>query len=144
MRLSDQALRHWHQELRSLTGLNGYKPCCSLGDVLAVMVIRHLIKVIGISVGTLATVSIGLFSLCRSISWPLLVDRCILVGVERGGVGLLTCKLDFDAPVVLVPISPFAEKQLAASVNSLPSREQLPPLFPAEVIPHITHVAVEA
>lgn len=142
--LSEQALRHWYQELPSLAGLNGYKPCFSLGGVLAVMVIRHLVKVMGISVGTLATVSIGLFPLCRSISWPLLVDRCILIDVKRGEVGLLTCELDFDAPVVLVPTPPFAEKQQATWVSSAPSREQLPLLFPAEVVPRIAQVAVEA
>lgn len=142
--LSDQALRHWRQVLPPLAGLNGYKPCFSPGDVLALMVIRHLVKVMGISVGTLATASIGLFSLCRSTSWPLLADRRILVDVERGEVSLLTRELDLDVPVVLVPMRPFAEQLQAAWASSFPSREQLPLLFPAEVVPRIAQVAVGA
>jgi hypothetical protein len=81
--LSDQTLRHWRHVLPPLTGLNGYTPCFAPGDALALMVVRHLVKVMGISVSALSAVSTSLFSLCRSTSWPHLADQRLLVHVER-------------------------------------------------------------
>ncbi len=132
--LSDQTLRHWRQVLPPLAGLNGYTPCFAPGDALALLVVRHLVKVMGISVGALAAASTGLFSLCRNTSWPLLADRRLLVDVERGAVSLLTREPDLDAPAILVPMRPFAEQLQAAWASSFPALEQLPLHFPAAVV----------
>ncbi len=133
--LSDQTLRHWRQVLPPLAGLNGYTPCFAPGDALALLVVRHLVKVMGISVGALVAASTGLFSLCRNTSWPLLADRRLLVDVERGEVSLLTREPDLDAPAILVPMRPFAEQLQAAWASSFPALEQLPLHFPAAVVP---------
>lgn len=142
--LTDQTLRHWRQVLPPLANLNGYTPCFSPGDALALMVIRHLVKAMGISVATLATASIGLFSLCRTTSWSLLADRWIVVDVERGEVSLLACDLDLDAPAVLVPMRPFAMQLQAAWAGSFPSCEQLPLLFPGALVSRAVQVEVGA
>ena len=59
--LPDQTLRHWRSVLPPLAGLNGYTPCFTPGDALALLVIRYLVKVMGISVGALA-LAIGLIA----------------------------------------------------------------------------------
>lgn len=133
--LPDQTLRHWRQVLPPLAGLNGYTPCFTPGDTLALLVVRHLVKVMGISVGTLAAASTDLFSLCRYTSWPLLADRRLLVDVECGKVVLLTREPDVSAPVILVPMRPFAELLQAAWASSFPALEQLSLHFPASVVP---------
>ncbi len=135
--LSDQTLRHWRSVLPPLAGLNGYTPCFTPGDALALLVIRHLVKVMGIGVGALAGASIDLFSLCRSTSWPQLADRRLLVQVEQGQAILLTgdTDLDLDAPAVLVPMRPFAERLQAAWASSFPALEQLSLQFGASVVP---------
>ena len=133
--LSDQTLRHWRNVLPPLAGLNGYTPCFTPGDALALLVVRHLVKVMGIGVGALAGASIDLFSLCRSTSWPQLADRRLLVQVEQGKAIVLTGEPDLDTPAVLVPMKPFAEQLQAAWVSSFPALEQLPLQFGAAVVP---------
>lgn len=100
--LSDQTLRHWRQVLPPLAGLNGYTPCFSPGDALALLVVRHLVKVIGISVGARASASNELFDLCRNTSWPHLADQRLLIQVEHGSVHLLSSDLELDEPTILI------------------------------------------
>jgi hypothetical protein len=132
--LSDQTLRHWRCVLPPLAGLNGYTPCFTPGDALALLVLRHLVKTMGISVGALAAASIDLFSLCRSTSWPQLADRRLLVQVEQGRAILLADEPDLDTPAVLVPMRPFAEQLQAAWASSFPALEQLPLQFGAAAV----------
>lgn len=139
--LSDQTLRHWRHVLPPLAGMNGYTPCFELGDALALLVVRHLVKVMGINVSSLSAVSIGLFSLCRSTSWPQLADRNLLVYIERGEVSLLTREPDIDAPVILVPMSPFTKQLQAAWANSFSAEEQLSLQFHATIVQHTNRVA---
>ena len=139
--LSDQTLRHWRQVLPPLEGLNGYTPCFSPGDALALLVVRHLVKVMGISVGALAAASTELFDLCRNTSWPHLADRRLLVQVERGTVRVLTSNLEPDEPAILVPMRPFAEQLQEAWASSFPPVDQLSLQFPASVISRLARTA---
>jgi len=139
--LSDQTLRHWRSVLPPLAGLNGYTPCFTPGDALALLVVRHLVKVMGISVGTLARASSDLFSLCRNTSWPHLADRYLLIQVEQGSATLLTRQPDLEAPAILVPMRPFAEQLQAAWASSFPALEQLPLQFGTTVVPRPARMA---
>lgn len=139
--LSDQTLRHWRQVLPPLVGLNGYTPCFAPGDALALLVVRHLVKVMGISVGALAPASIGLFDLCRNTSWPHLADRRLLVQVERGEVSLLSRDPELEEPAILIPMRPFAEQLQAAWASSFPPINQLPLQFPAAVVSRANRMA---
>jgi hypothetical protein len=132
--LSDQTLRHWRRVLPPLAGLNGYTPCFAPGDALALLVVRHLVKVMGISVSALASASISLFDLCRNTSWPQLADRRLLVLIERGAVNILTGDPELEEPAILVPMRPFALQLQAAWACSLPSVDQLSLKFPAAVV----------
>lgn len=139
--LSDQTLRHWRHVLPPLAGLNGYTPCFAPSDALALLIVRHFVKVMGISVSALATVSTGLFSLCRNTSWPQLSDRHLLVNIERGDVSLLTPELNIDSPAIIVPMRPFLEQLQSAWANSFPAEEQLSLQFPAMIVQHTNRVA---
>jgi len=140
--LSDQTLRHWRKALPPLHGLNGYHPCFSPGDVLALLVIRHLVKNMGINVGTLASASVGLFALCRNTSWPHLTDQRLFVQVEQGGVSILTRDLEPNQPAIYVPMRAFAEQLQAAWADSFPSTDQLLLQFPPAAVtrPHRARV----
>jgi hypothetical protein len=133
--LSDQTLRHWRQVLPPLAGLNGYTPCFTPGDALALLVLRHLVKVMGISVGTLASASTGLFDLCRNTSWPYLAERRLLVQVERGEVSILTNDSELDDPAILIPMRPFADRLQSVWASSFSPADQLPFQFSASVQP---------
>jgi hypothetical protein len=132
--LSDQTLRHWRQVLPPLAGLNGYTPCFTPGDALALLVVRHLVKVMGIGVGALAGASTDLFALCRNTSWPQLADRQLLVQIELGQVSMLTREPELDSPAIVVPMRAFAEQLQGAWASSFPAVEQLPLQFPAAVV----------
>jgi hypothetical protein len=139
--LSDQTLRHWRRVLPPLAGLNGYTPCFAPGDALALLVIRHMVKAMGISVGALAPASTELFELCRNSSWPQLADRRLLIQVDRGSVRFLKTDQELDEPAVLMPMRPFADQLQAAWANSFPPVTQLPLQFPASVVSRPTHAA---
>ncbi|SIO28522.1 hypothetical protein [Paraburkholderia phenazinium] len=128
--LPDQTLRHWRKVLPPLVGLNGYAPCFSPGDALALLVVRYLVKAMGISVATLAPASADLFSLCRSTSWPLLADRLLVVDVQNGSVHALDRDASFGVPVIVIPMRAFAERLQAAWASSFPSDDQLSLQFP--------------
>jgi hypothetical protein len=134
-KLTDQTLRHWRQVLPPLSGMNGYTPCFAPGDVLALLVVRHLVKVMGLGVGSLASASVGLFALCRETSWPELAHVRLLIQVEDGNVNVLTSDSNIERPAIIVPMRRFADELQAAWANSsLSLVEQLPLHFqtPAE------------
>lgn len=135
--LSDQTLRHWRHVLPPLTGLNGYTSCFSPGDALALLVVRHLVKVMGISVSALAPVSDSLFSLCRGTSWPRLADTHLVIHVERGDVALFNGEPDIETPIILIPMRRFAEQLQAAWADSFPVENQMSLQVPAAVVQRI-------
>ena len=131
--LPDQTLRHWRKVLPPLAGLNGYAPCFLPGDALALLVVRHLVKAMGISVGKLATASTDLFSLCRSTSWPLLTDRLLVVDIDSGSVRILDRDTIFTTPMIVIPMRAFAEQLQSAWASSFPSDDQLSLQFPLSI-----------
>ena len=132
--LSDQTLRHWRQVLPPLGGLNGYTSCFSPGDALALLVVRHLVKVMGISVGALAPASTALFDLCRTTSWPQLADQRLLIHVAHGSVSVLIGDIELSEPAILVPMRPFADQLQGAWASSFPPVDQLSLQFPTSVV----------
>lgn len=127
--LSDQTLRHWRRVLPPLAGLNGHTPCFALGDALALLVVRHLVKGMGINVSTLAPASLQLFDLCRSTNWPHLSDQSLVIQVERGAVSVLDPAIELEEPAIVVPMRTFAHQLRAAGVSSSYS-DQLPLRLP--------------
>ena len=132
-RLPDQTLRHWRKVLPPLAGLNGYAPCFSPGDALALLVMRHLVKEMGIGVAALATASTDLFALCRSTSWPLLADQSLVVDVAGGTARVFDRNGDFTSPLIVIPMRTFAEQLQAAWASSFPAGEQIPLQFPVSI-----------
>jgi hypothetical protein len=69
--LSPDTFRHWKHALPPLGGRNGYTPCFSPGDLLAMALIRTLTEDLGIRVGKLDELSTQLFEQC-SEPWAIL------------------------------------------------------------------------
>jgi hypothetical protein len=76
--LSQDAFKHWKKVLAPLTGRNGYRPCFTHGDLLAMAFVRALTEDACIQVGALAAVSTALFDHCAKESWAAL-ERTILI-----------------------------------------------------------------
>ena len=75
--LSPATFRHWKTALPPLSGRNGYSPCFTPGDLLAMAVVKTLTEDIGIRVGNLRGLAIELFGHC-SQPWAGL-ERAVLV-----------------------------------------------------------------
>jgi len=82
--LSEDRFRHWKKALPPLAGRNGYKPCFSHGDLLAMALIKAMTDDAGVQVGALHAVAANLFDLCGRQSWAGL-ERSVLV-LELPGV----------------------------------------------------------
>lgn len=130
--LPDQTLRHWRATLPPLQGLNGYTACFSPADALALLVIKHLVKAMGIAVASLRSAAGPLFEICRSTTWPLLADRALLIDVVRGTVELREPSSISEAtePILCVPMRHFAEELQSAWLERIPPGEQLELLPP--------------
>lgn len=100
--LSEDAYRHWRRALSPLAGRNGYRPCFTHGDLVAMAVLKALIDEAGVRVGLLEPVSAELFRLCQQAPWAAL-ERSALVIVPG------------EARISLVPASP----QSAAAENAI-------------------------
>jgi hypothetical protein len=86
LRLSPAAFRHWKNALPPLGGRNGYSPCFSPGDLLAMAIVKSLTEDIGIRVGNLSGLAIPLFEHCSRNSWTALERLALLIRPLSGSV----------------------------------------------------------
>lgn len=128
--LPDQTLRHWRSTLPPLQGRNAYTACFSPSDALALLVLKQLVRDMGIAVASLKDVSVQLFDLCRNAAWRQLSDRVLAVDVLRGDVTFWDGADGVDAPMVILPMRPLADRLQAAWVEDGPSLEQQLSLIP--------------
>jgi len=77
LQLSPAAFRHWKTALPPLCGRNGYSPCFTLGDLLALAVVKSLTEDVGIRIGALCGLAVDLFVHC-SQPWAVL-ERSVLI-----------------------------------------------------------------
>lgn len=131
--LPDQTLRHWRNTLPPLHGRNGYTACFSPSDALALLVLKQLVRDMGITVATLKGVSVQVFDLCRSAAWKHLADRVLAVDVLRGDVSFWDAMDGVNAPLVLLPMRPLADQLQSAWAEDGPSLEQLS-LIPSTLV----------
>ena len=78
LQLSPATFRHWKTALPPLNGRNGYTPCFTPGDLLAMAVVKTLTEDVGIRVGNLHGIAGELFARCSRASWAGL-ERSVLV-----------------------------------------------------------------
>lgn len=76
--LTPETFRFWKKALPPLAGRNGYSPCFSLGDVLAMALIKAMTDDAAVPVKALHAVSASLFKQCGLQSWTGF-ERSILV-----------------------------------------------------------------
>ena len=88
LRLSEETLRHWKRVLPPLRNRNGYRPCFTYGDLLALAVVKSLVEEVGLTVGALATVAEDLFTICNEIGWLSAQRAKLIVQPAAGKVEL--------------------------------------------------------
>lgn len=109
--LSTETFRHWKKILPPLSGRNGYRPCFSLGDLLAVAIVKTLSEDLGVRVGMLASSAPSLFEICNRSSWAAL-ERLVIViqpgDRVMGASNLSGCTT--EAASIVVPCRPIVEQ----------------------------------
>ena len=110
--IPEQTMRHWRSTLPPLKGLNGYHASFSATDALALLVIRHLVKVMGISVASLQVSSGRIFELLRRSTWSQLAGSLLTIDSTDGTVELgASNELRVpEHPAVVVPMASFARE----------------------------------
>jgi DNA-binding transcriptional MerR regulator len=88
--LSQDTFRHWKKALPPLAGRNGYRPCFSPGDLLALALIRALTEDAGVQVSALHAVATGLFDYCGQHSWAELERSTLVIELAGGRFRFLT------------------------------------------------------
>ena len=75
--LPQETFRHWKKAIPSLSHRNGYKPCFSPGDLLALALIKTLVDDGGVRVAALSEIAPQVFELCNRHGWTHL-ERCTM------------------------------------------------------------------
>ncbi len=104
-----------------LADRNGYRPCFTLSDILALKVIRLLVEDFGIAPGTLAGLARKLFPLCSQRGWTLKGDAWLIVN-PKAGLLELTDNLrhhEINGAALLIPLGRLMD-ELQRSVLARP------------------------
>lgn len=108
LELSPATFRHWKGTLPPLAGRNGYAPCFSPGDLLALAVIKTLTDDIGIRVGNLYGIAESLFEHCAQNSWAALERMILIIEPTVGRVRSVpeSQPLPIDGMAIALPLRP--------------------------------------
>jgi hypothetical protein len=86
LHLSQATFRHWKGALPPLGGRNGYTPCFTSGDLLAMAVVKALTEDVGVRVGRLHGVAGALFEHCTGNSWAALERSTLIIELSPARV----------------------------------------------------------
>jgi hypothetical protein len=131
--LSRATFRHWKGTLPPLAGRNGYGPCFTPGDLLALAVAKVLTDDIGIGVSSLYGIATSLFEHCQRSSWANL-ERSVLV-IEPAGARVTSIPeaqpISPDAISIVLPwrpiIAALRERLLMEKVETPQATLRFPP-----------------
>ena len=77
--ISQETLRHWRRVLQPLMEQNGYAPCFTAGDALALKIVKEIVETLQVRVQALQPLANELFNICRGINWPRLEKQYLLI-----------------------------------------------------------------
>src|SRR5260370_34646817 len=108
LRLSPATFRHWKGALPPLGGRNGYAPCFTLGDLLAMAVVKILTEDVAIRVGSLHALALELFEHCARNSWAGLERMTLIIELAPARVSSIpeTQPVPLDGLAISIPLRP--------------------------------------
>ncbi|MDP1735548.1 MAG: hypothetical protein Q8L44_14405 [Sulfuritalea sp.] len=123
--LTAETLRYWKRHLSPIAGKRGHAPCYSRAEILALIVVRRLVRDFKMDVSILGQHSEQLFRLCLNAQWSQLKKRLLVVTAD-GSVSAqqgLT-ERDFLEPGVVFPVD-VAIRELEQRLNEQDHPPQL-------------------
>ncbi len=127
-------MRHWRRRLGPL-GAKPRKAAYDRADLLALAVVRELVRGVGLAVSSLTPVADGIFDLCRSHSWPHLSRYRLRLEDSRLSLEQANSPIAaFNRSAVLVPLAPLV-MQLGQALLGEDGEAQRELRFPLTVQP---------
>lgn len=77
--ISQETLRHWRQVLTPLKDRNGYTPCFTAGDALALKIVKEIVEMLQGRVQILEPMAGELFNICSGMNWPRLEQQYLVI-----------------------------------------------------------------
>jgi len=97
-----ETFRHWKKALPPLSKRNGYRPCFSSGDLVALAAVK-LLTDDGVRVSGLSHVSVPLFVVCNTFPWAAVERGVLTLDLARGAVRLTQLsKINADRTLVVL------------------------------------------
>lgn len=136
LNLSQDALRHWKTVIVPLSVRKGRRACFSLGDLLALAIIKTLTDQFGVPVGNLEVVASALFEQCGQHSWTRFERQAALINPNSWSLSFV-----FDGqipqltgPVIVIPCAPIIASLRTALLVEQPDDPQVSLKFPLAAV----------
>ena len=145
--ISQETYRHWKKALPPLRGGAGHGPRFSVGDLLAVVVVRILTNDFAIRVGAISVIARTLFETCNAVPWPALERGKLVVDLAAGELQFIqdTESAAFRTPVLVIPLRSSILRLRAALLTELGREPQRAlPFPPTPTTPGSADDALEA
>jgi hypothetical protein len=133
--LTAETLRYWKKHLPPIAAKRGHAPCYSRGEVLALIVVRRLVRDFKMDVSVLGANAPKLFEVCSSSSqWPRLVPQWLVVTAS----GVVSARESLSEPLLVDPAVVFpvevAIRELDDKLTAQDAEPQLELSLPPVVI----------
>ena len=130
--ISQETYRHWKKALPALQGGAGHGPRFSVGDILAVVVVKILTNDFAIRIGAISVIAHALFETCNAVPWPALERGKLVVNLAGGGLQFIhdTESTGFGIPVLVIPLQSSILRLRAALLTELNRDSQRSLPFP--------------
>jgi len=106
--LAPETYRHWRKALPPLAQRRGQGPSFTVGDLVAVAVVKGLVDACGLRVSALQDVSVRLFETCNRVGWTVLERSSLVIDVAGNSVSVTADSPAVSAvsPVLVIPCAP--------------------------------------
>jgi hypothetical protein len=106
--LAPETFRHWKKTLPPIAERNGRRASYTLGDLLALAIVRALVENAGVRVGALHAVAATLFDQCRKQAWTGFERSLLVLELARVRVTFISDSHfpKIDAIGIVVPCGP--------------------------------------
>lgn len=133
--ISSQTLRYWKSKLGPLSKQKAYAAQFTAHDIVALCVVRVLVKDFCVDVQRLSAVSDELFAACRQPVWGAQVNLYLVLDLLAPQIAALpvTDALVIQSPAIVVPLAPIAGRVQAKLMGGQPLGQRELPLRPAVV-----------
>ena len=136
--LTAETLRYWKKHLPPIAAKRGHAPCYSRGELLALIVIRRLVRDFKMDVSVIGANAPKLFQVCSSSTqWPRLAPQWLIV-TATGEVFAREnlSEPPFAEPAVVFPVE-VAVRELDDKLTAQDTESQLELSLPPTVISRV-------